>query len=127
VSAVTFAISPPDVQLGENLGLRHIVSKDLPAGDWAVVAYANATAFAPGSGDGIRDLYCELRSGSAVIGSAHDRRVLPQLEQMKRSLSLNGGAHLPAGGVVSLWCGTQADLELVNHAQLMIMKVGGFF
>jgi hypothetical protein len=43
-----------------------------------------------------------------------------------RSLSMNGGAQVPAGGgEVSMWCHGQAA-SAVAHAQMMMLQVGGF-
>ncbi len=114
----------PSTSIGNSF--THVVTKDLPAGDWAVVATVNATAdggFA--SSDVIRDLVCELRSGANVIGWAADRRVIPEDDQVRRSLSMNGGAHLPGGGQVSVWCSSQAS-DSVDQAQVMVMRIGGF-
>ena len=61
------------------------------------------------------------------MGSATDRRVIPIDESIKRSLTMNGGASLPAGGEVSVWCRSQSATEIVTDAQVMIMQVGGFF
>jgi hypothetical protein len=97
----------------------------LPAGDYAIVASARMWLGSLLDG-GVRDVYCELRADAGVIGSADDRRVIPEGEDMRVSLALNGGAHLPAGGEVSLWCDSQ-EITVTALAQLMIMKVGGFF
>jgi hypothetical protein len=132
VSNVTFAfaIQPGAVLPNNNVFLK-IVSKILPAGSWAIVATVNTTAFngtfAPAH-DVNADANCELRNGTAVIGAATDRRTIPETDLAKRTLSMNGGAFLPAGGEVSLWCRSQDfQDELVDNAQLMIMQVGGFF
>ena len=125
-STVTFAISRPRVILADDGSLTEVVAKHLPAGDWAVVAYVNTTGFGGFGGDTIRDAACELRAGSGVIGSAADRRLILALQTVRRSLSLNGGAHLPGGGEVSVWCRSQGQTEQVDHAQVMLMKVGGF-
>ena len=124
-STVTFAITPTFVpNIVDSFTL--VVSKDIPAGDWAVVATVNATADSGfNSSDIIRDLVCELRSGANVIGWAADRRVIPEDDQVRRSLSMNGGAHLPNGGPVSVWCRSQG-LDEVDQAQVMIMRIGGF-
>lgn len=128
VSAVTFAITSTNVPLDFNGAPTHVVSKDVPAGDWVVVGTVNTTFYGGFSGDMIRDLVCELRTGATVIGSAVDRRVAPEDQAVRRSVSLNGGASLPSGGTIRLWCRTQgATAEEVDQAQLMIMKVGGFF
>jgi hypothetical protein len=126
VSSVTFAISPPNVPLPADSSFTQVASKDVPAGDWAVVAYANTRDLFD-QDDHVRDVGCELRSGGGTIGSAIDRRVTPAQNDLKRNLSLNGGASLPAGGTISLWCFSQEGRVVVVHAQVMIMKVGGFF
>jgi hypothetical protein len=131
IIAVTFAISPPNVPIGASGVPRLVMSKDLPAGDWAIVGYVNTHNVADLNDDQILDVSCELRHGSVVIGSALDRRVIPEGETIFRNLSLNGGAHLPGGGTISLWCTAQdrgdVNEDRVGQAQLMIMKVGGFF
>ena len=38
---------------------------------------------------------------------------------------MNGGAHLPGGGQVSVWCSSQAA-DSVDQAQVMVMRIGGF-
>jgi hypothetical protein len=125
---VTFAISPPAVKLADDGSLTHVVSKGLPAGDYAIVGYANTTQYWTSfADDWVRTTYCELRSGATVIGSAHDRRFIVEDDDVLRNLSLNGGTHLPGGGIVSLWCSSQNGTDSIGHAQLMIMKVGGFF
>ena len=121
ITAVTFAISPPGVFIFE--AFTHIVSKAVPAGDWAVVATVNGSDIYD---DRILDFGCELRAGATVIGSAVDRRHYAD-DLVRVNLSLNGGAHLPSGGTISLWCRIQAGNADLDHAQLMIMKVGGFF
>jgi hypothetical protein len=130
VSAVTFAISPAEVPLRLDGTFTHVVSKALPAGDWAAVASVNTYNVDDLNDDQVLDVACELREGATVIGSALDRRVIPEGERMYRVLPLNGGAHLPGGGTISLWCRGQArdaNQDWVRHAQLMLTKVGGFF
>jgi hypothetical protein len=106
-----------------------IAGKNLPAGSYAIAATANMTvAFS-----GVRDAVCELRNGSGFIGGATDRRENPASNSVKISLSMNGGAQVPAGGgEVSLWCRYQnarPDLFLasVSYAQMMIVRLDGFF
>ena len=118
---MTFAITPAPVFVGE--AFTHVVSKAVPAGDWAVVGTVNES---DAYDDRILDFGCELRAGPTVIGSAVDRRHYAD-DLVRVNLSLNGGAHLPSGGTISLWCRIQAGSATVDQAQLMIMKVGGFF
>jgi hypothetical protein len=125
-SVVTFAIKTFGVLQDD---AREMVAKDLPPGDWAVIGTVNTTSFTQFDHDGITDAVCELRAGAAgqVIGSALDRRLIPEGQEVRRSLTLNGGAHLPNGGRVGVWCRSQASSDHVEHIQLMLMKVGGFF
>ena len=124
VSAATFAGNgAPGVLLGQSF--TQVASKNLPAGSWAIVATVNTIAIGQfAGGDVITD---ELRSGTAFLGGATDRRVVPEDDDVQRSLSMNGGAQIPAGGgVVSLWCRSQG-LEYATYSQIMMTQVGGFF
>jgi hypothetical protein len=130
ISQVTFAINPyfgiPGGDDGNGV-LTPVLSKNLPEGDWAIVATARVRP-GPGNfgGDRVLSSQCELRSGASVIGGTADRRVVPDLDSVDASLSMNGGTHLGAGGgQVSLWC--RAQLGANGDAQMMIMRVGGFF
>jgi len=126
VSTATFAFTTVHVALPE--AFTKVVAKNLPAGSWAIVATVNTSAFGPISGgDNIRDVNCELRNGADFIGGATDRRAIPVDDHVYRSLSMNGGAQVPAGGgEVSLWCNSQGGTETVQHAQMMMIQVGGF-
>lgn len=128
ISTATFAgMGSQPVELPANDVWIRVVSKTLPAGSWAATATVNSTVYGPlASGTTNRDLSCELRNGNAFIGGATDRRAIPADEIAKTSLSMNGGAQVPAGGgEVSVWCRSQR-IETVNQAQLMILQVGGF-
>jgi hypothetical protein len=106
--------------------LVKVLSKNIPAGSWALVATVNLGSSVPFDGDAIRIIRCELHNGAAIIGSAADRRVIPDDDSVLVSLSMNGGAAVPAGGgEVSLWCASQVGAQ-VQQAQMMIMQVGGF-
>ena len=64
------------------------------------------------------------------MGAATDRRVYPEGDTGKVSLSMNGGYGTPAGGgdgSVSLWCDAQGGAASVDTAQIMITKIAGFF
>jgi len=125
VSAATFTFTTTSVQIPTNQ-FTHVISKGLPPGNWTVVATANIHVFGPfDGGDKIVTARCELRNGAGVIGSALDRRVLPEDDQIISSLSLNGGAFFPEGGVVSLWCEDQVPADVLQ-AQMMFLQVGSF-
>ncbi len=103
---------------------EEIVSKNLPAGSWAIVA--TATLSSPSFvDDAVTSSSCELRNGTGFIGGTTDRRAMPAGDHYQVSLSLNGGAQVPpGGGEVSLWCVSQ-HIQNVT-AQMMMLQVGGF-
>ena len=87
---------------------------------------ANIQPDSPFDADAIDTTACELRNGAAIIGSAVDRRFIPEDDSVDVSLTLNGGAAVPAGGgEVSLWCQSQGGAT-AKQAQMMILQVGGF-
>jgi hypothetical protein len=118
----TFA-SSGGVNLNADASLTKVASKNLPAGSWAVsatVTFALNTANA-----GIRSVDCELHNGSGFIGGTGDRRSVTNFQLLRRSLSMNGGAQVPAGGgEVSLWCSSQGDY--VEGSQMMMIRLDGF-
>lgn len=122
-STVTFANALEVSDLDDDF--KRVLSKRLPAGSWAIVATADLEAgLGNFGGDRITSASCQLRNGSGVIGFATDRRVVPEDDVAARSLSLNGGAAVPAGGgEVSLWCNAQLDDDVLG-AQVMIMQFG---
>ena len=78
-------------------------------------ATANTSSGASFGQDNTRDTACELRNGGGFIGGAADRRTIPDGQFVKRTLSMNGGAQVPAGGgEVSLWCKAQGAFETVD-------------
>jgi len=106
--------------------MAKVASKILPPGSWAMVATANfGSEFADG-GEVLRDVACELRAPVNVVGSAVARQLTPESLQTKSSLSLNGGADLPAGGEVSLWCLYQGDGGFLYGGQIMIWSTTFF-
>jgi hypothetical protein len=124
ISKATFAFGSSD-SLDETP--TKVASKTLAAGSWAVFATVNSSSgFYFDGGDRNADMGCELRNGADVIGHATDRRVYPEEATVKRSLSMNGGAFIAAGGgEVSLWC-TSQGIDYVADAQIMMLQVGGF-
>jgi hypothetical protein len=104
-----------------------VVSKNLPAGSWAIVATVNTHAGPFDTGNLVRELVCELRNGSGFIGGATDRQIIPGGDTAKRSLTMNGGAQVPAGGgEVSVWCHGQSNSDDVDSSQMMMIRLDGF-
>ena len=110
-TTATFAGTPNPVTLNADGSFTKVLGKVLPAGSWAITATANMTS-GFSAGDTIRDSSCELRNSSGnFIGGATDRRETPSGQQTRMSLSMNGGAQVPANGEVSLWCRVQSGFE----------------
>jgi hypothetical protein len=107
-----------------------VASKILPGGSWAIVATANmAHDNFVGCSNCVRTAACELRgTDGGFIGGATDRRAIPGGDHVERSLSMEGGAQVPAGGgEVSLWCNSQSDfVEYVTYGQMMMIRLDGF-
>ncbi len=75
----------------------------------------------------VLDAECQLRNPSGtVIGGTTDRRYVPGTQTIKRSMSFNGGAALPAGGTVSVWCRGQDLPERIDSGQVLTLRVDGF-
>jgi hypothetical protein len=124
-TTATFAGSTNAFSLSS--GFTKISSKTLPAGSWAAVATANSIASFPNASGGFSDFTCELRNGNSFMGGATDRRYMQPDAITKRSLSLNGGAFIGAGGAeVSLWCLSQTGGEVVASSQIMLIRLDGF-
>lgn len=131
-STATFAFTG-EKEVFLNATFTKVLSKNLPAGSWAIVA--TATLEGGTVSEHIVDGSCQLRNGAVVIGGTTDRRVFPGDQQfLIRSLTMNGGAQVPAGGgEVSLWClsqigggsGVPGGVEAAV-AQMMMIQVGGF-
>jgi hypothetical protein len=113
----------PDNQFGANVGLKFV-----PAGSYSVVATVHMWVGGPSSGDRVGTAYCELRNGNGFIGGATDRRVVPEDDQIDRSLTVTGGAQVPAGGGdINLHCRSQFGNDEHFETQLMITRLDGFF
>jgi hypothetical protein len=127
-STTTFAgISGPIVLVPAS-GFVKVMSKTLSPGSWAVVATVNSTAPDVHVGSDLIavDLVCELRNGSGFMGGATGGGVVPTGGEAKRSLAMNGGAQIAAGGgEVSVWC-RSTDRDDVTYGQMMLTRVGGF-
>jgi hypothetical protein len=102
---------------------RRVLTESLPAGNWVATATVNQI----GALSGFVSVNCNLRDTSGRrIGDTTASNSGFTVE----SLSLNGGATIPAGGgEISLWCvklgSTGIDGSLWG-AQLMTMQVGAF-
>jgi hypothetical protein len=126
-STVRFAFADPSIPRLSDTTTK-VASHALPGGSWAVIATVNTDTYGywPHDHDTNADASCALKNGDTIIGSATDRRVIPVDETIKRSLSMNGGAQVPAGGAeVSLWCTSQWSDRVID-AQVMMIQVGGF-
>lgn len=110
-------------------GLKKVASRFLPAGAYAVTATANMRSNTPILGNELTlDFQCELRNGGNYIGGALDRRTTHDGQQTRISLSMNGGANVPAGGgEVALWCRAQGGSGGIDYGQMMIVRTDGFF
>ena len=87
---------------------------------------ANFSYGLPLQGDPIEETVCELRNGSGYIGGATTSRVVDR-NGLKSTLSMNGGAQVPAGGgPVSLSCKNTPAGGAVNYAQIMFIRLDGF-
>ena len=121
------------VSLADNGTFAKVTSKSLPAGSYAIAATANVAVRIggdPGNTE-YRDTTCELRgTNGAYIGGGRDRRLYPHVETTTVSISMNGGAQVPAGGgEVGLYCRYQEGGAFSRTAdgQMMILKLDGFF
>jgi uncharacterized protein YjbI with pentapeptide repeats len=127
-TTATFAGVTGGQLLPEDGSMAKVASKNLPAGSYALIGTANTTAFAwsPFGSTHLKNAVCELRNGGGFIGGAHDRRVIPNGDTVFRSLTMTGGAQVPAGGgEVSMWCRGQGD-ETVNYGHIMVIRLDGF-
>jgi hypothetical protein len=123
-TTATFAGVTPDVNFPNNGTMAKVASKNLSAGSYALIGTMNSASYYPYGGDQVREDVCELRNGTGFIGGAHDRRVIPNGDFVKRTLTMTGGAQVPAGGgEVSMWC-TGDGHSVYGH--IMIIRLDGF-
>jgi hypothetical protein len=105
-----------------------VAARNLPAGSWAVSATANTASVGIINNSGITDTGCELRGpNNGILGGTRSRQFRPAGDFITRSLSMNGGAGVPANGEISLWCRAQDAREKVTDAQMMFIRTDGFF
>jgi hypothetical protein len=124
ITKATFVLLPNDpFPIAQNS--TQVLSKQLPAGNWVVVASTGIHTNSPPD-TFIKTAGCELRSGTLRIGGADWSGSSEADWNQSVNLSMNGGAYLPEGGTISLWC-YAFDGGTVSGTQMMIMQVGGFF
>ena len=100
--------------------------KVLPRGSYAIVATVNTEGFGDFHGGHIRTVNCNLFNDQNVIGGTTDRRVVPEADEVSRSLSMNGGAEISNDfGTITIKCSGQGA-EDVEQSQMMIMQTGVF-
>jgi hypothetical protein len=123
ITTATFAWQTTPMRVGDSLA--QVLSKTLPAGNWVVVA--NVSLNSAGVID-VRGAGCELRNGAIPIGASRWGTFIFNDDTYKGTwaVAMNGGAALPNGGVVSLWCNSLNGGDVFN-AQMMILQVGSFF
>jgi hypothetical protein len=104
-----------------------VAAKTLPAGSYAIAATVNMHSHFPFMNDVVQETVCDLRNGGGFIGGATDRRVVKEDDNIKVSLSMNGGAQVPAGGgEVSMWCLARGVSGDADYGQMMIIRLDGF-
>jgi hypothetical protein len=134
IASATFAQNPAPVYAPAG-NFAQVAAKALPEGSWVVVATANVNlGLASNLGS---EVVCELRFRThraySFIGGATTKTVSPPIIRQvglsdigdsKETLSMNGGAQIPAGGgELSLWCKGPAT---VTYAQMMMLRIDGF-
>ncbi len=125
-TTAAFAGPSAPVELNSDDSYTKVAGRVLPAGSYAIAATANTRVGTAGSGV-VRETNCELRNGGGFIGGASDRRSIPEGDSVRRTLSMNGGASISGSAEVSLWCKSTGTFETVDYAQMMIIRLDGFF
>jgi hypothetical protein len=118
-------------------GVHKVLSKNLPQGNWVVVATAElqGRSLSP-TPNSIAN--CELRNGTgAVIGGALTALArlgvatvgFDEFVLFAGTVTINGGVAAGASGTeISLWCGAAGfTLGQTNARQMLIWEVGSFF
>jgi hypothetical protein len=123
LTEATFTGIPlPPVYLGASF--VEVAGRDLPAGSYAISATASTDKTV---GTVSTTTTCDLRNGTAFIGEAF---VSDTEKGTKQTLSMNGGAQVPAGGGrVTLQCKNDGVgvAARVKYAQMMIIRLDRFF
>jgi hypothetical protein len=118
VSQATFAASGQVTVFGDYVD---VVSKDLPAGSWAIQANAIMNGDAA-----ITATDCELRGNGNVLAHAIDQRSTE--ETYWATLPMNGGVFVSSGTnvPVGVWCRSNG-VQAAATAQITAIRIGNFF
>ena len=128
-TATTFAfVTDVGALLPLDNSFKKVITKVLPQGTWAIVATVNTTSFTCTSCTEQATMFCEMRGqNGTVLGKASDSRYVLHDTSWRRSLSMNGGAGVPAGGAeVSVWCKSDRG-DVLDSGQMMMTKTGTIF
>jgi len=111
--------------------MYQVLSKNVPQGNWVVVAIAELNGISE-SPTPSHIAACELRNGAGgVIGGAKFglARYGGPTFFGQSTVTLNGGVAAGAAGTeISLWCGINGFTQgSVSGRQMLISEVGGFF
>ena len=127
VSAVAF-VPPTLVNLDPFGGLTLVVSKTLPAGNWAIFSTVELGTYPTQSG-GLVSSLCILRNGTTYIATASDRRwkeTTPGFgTNTELTLPLNSVIALPQGGTISIACRLENAPNPYASVSMTMMQVGG--
>ncbi len=133
VSSASFVTGSAIFSTASSGAFERVVTKDLPAGSWTIVATVNAVSEQAGTAPQLTGMSCEIRNlANEYLGGAADRRQAPPHGFVKTSLSINAGIHLQTDTIhaVNLVCAPEKDgssiLPQRLDAQVMILQVGGF-
>jgi hypothetical protein len=118
--------------------LEKVLSKNLAEGTYAFAATIELEGNVDSSPTGAdlweHEVACELRDGSTVLGGARQTIVNPGGSDpsafgTEQTLSLNGTRIVGSAGTeISIWCLNAGSTHgTLNGAQLMTLKIAGFF
>ncbi len=120
VSAATFATEQDIFYIGSEY--TQIMRKDLPAGNWVAIATTSIFSNTP---TGRRQHYCEMRNGSTPIADTTWIAFADGNWTNTWTMSITGGAALPQGGEISVWCRAEEVGEVFDR-KMMVLQVGTF-
>jgi hypothetical protein len=97
-------------------------TSSLPAGNYVAFATVN-TVPTSGAGDHTTTVFCGLHKNGSFIGGAESKGL------NRKSLSMNGGLVVESGSftTLSVDCNSPTGGVEIARAQLMVMRIRGFF